>query len=111
LRQSTIFFIVAVLVIIWFAAEAFPGQQICAMSCESLAGLNLPEQIAAVLILPVLIALGGISMRRSEREKALTAKTRASASPSATAAPSNSEGISTSKNKPGQQPASEKPEG
>jgi hypothetical protein len=111
MRQSTIFFIVAVLVLVWFAAEAFPGQQICAMSCESLAGLNLPEQIAAVLILPVLIALGGISMRRSEREKALTARAPASRSAATAASSSNPQGLASSKHEPGQDPPSEKPEG
>lgn len=69
LRQSTIFFIVAVLVLIWFGAEAFPGQQICATSCISLKGMNIAEEVAAVAILPILIVLAGINQRRSEKQK------------------------------------------
>jgi hypothetical protein len=75
MRQSTIFFIVAVLVLIWFGAEAFPGQQICVTSCISLVGMNSAEQAAAAVILPILIALGGLSLRRSEKQKELAAKT------------------------------------
>jgi hypothetical protein len=75
LRQSTIFFIVAVLVLIWFGAEAFPGQQICVTSCYSLKGMNVAEEIAAVAILPVLIVLAGFSLRKSEKQKEMAAKT------------------------------------
>ena len=75
LRQSTIFFIVAVLVLIWFGAEAFPGQQICVTSCISLKGMNIAEEVAAVAILPILIVLAGFSLLRSEKEKEIAVKT------------------------------------
>lgn|SRR5487761_744076 len=75
LRQSTIFFIVSVLVLIWFGAEAFPGQEICVTSCISLKGMNIAEEVAAVAILPILIVLGGFSLRRSEKEKEIAART------------------------------------
>jgi membrane protein implicated in regulation of membrane protease activity len=91
MRQSTIFFIVAALVLIWFGAEAFPGQQICAMSCVSLAGMNFAEQAAAVAILPILIALGGYSLRKSEKQKELAA------SASSPKTPSQAEGSPASK--------------
>jgi hypothetical protein len=75
LRQSTIFFIVSVLVLIWFGAEAFPGQEICVTSCISLKGMNIAEEVATVAILPILIVLGGFSLRRSEKEKEIAGRT------------------------------------
>jgi hypothetical protein len=69
MRQSTIFFVVAVLVLIWFGAEAFLGNNICVTSCVSLAGMNFAEVASAVAILPILIALGGYSLRKSEKQK------------------------------------------
>ena len=78
LRQSTIFFIVAVLVLVWFGAEAFPGQQICVTSCISLKGMNIGEEISAVAILPILIVLAGFSLRKSEKQKEIAAKTSTS---------------------------------
>jgi hypothetical protein len=60
---------VSILVLIWFGVEAFPGQEICVTQCISLVGMNLAEQIAAVVALPILIALGGLSLRRSEKQK------------------------------------------
>lgn len=73
MRQSTIFFIVAVLVLIWFGAEAFPGKEICVTSCFSLAPYTLPEQIAIVVALPILIVLAGFSQRRTENRKQIEA--------------------------------------
>jgi hypothetical protein len=71
-KQSTALFIVAVLVLIWFAAEAFPGQQLCATSCISLSGMNIAEQAVVVGILPALLAIGGIYLKRSGKDKNLT---------------------------------------
>jgi hypothetical protein len=69
MKQSTILFIVALLVLVWFSAEAFPGQQICVTSCISLSGLNVAEQIAAVVALPIILVIAGVGLRRSGKDK------------------------------------------
>ncbi len=72
MKQSTAFFIIAVLVLIWFGAEAFPGKEICATSCISLSGMNIAEQVVTVVIFPIILAIGGIYLRRSGKDKNLT---------------------------------------
>lgn len=72
MKQSTALFIAAVLVLIWFAVEAFPGQELCASGCISLKGMNVAEQIAAVVILPIILAIAGVSRRRSGKDKNLS---------------------------------------
>ncbi|MHB1908701.1 MAG: hypothetical protein ACYCQJ_07490 [Nitrososphaerales archaeon] len=72
MRQSTIFFVVAILVLIWFGDETFAIGQICVTSCINLAGLSVIEQAGAVAILPIIIVLLGISQRRNENQKPKT---------------------------------------
>ena len=67
MRNSTILFIVALLILGWFGAEVFSAQEICASSCVSLSGLSLWEQVIAVAVLPVLLAIGAFSARKKER--------------------------------------------
>jgi hypothetical protein len=55
-----------VLVLIWFGAEVFPGQQICVTSCVDLSGIPIWSQAIAVGILPVLLAIGGFKVRKTE---------------------------------------------
>ena len=69
MRQSTVFFVVAILVLIWFGDETFAIGHICVTSCISLSGLNVVEQAFAVAILPIIIVLLGISQRRNENQK------------------------------------------
>jgi membrane protein implicated in regulation of membrane protease activity len=71
LKQSTALFIVAALVLVWFGAETFPGQEICAMGCVSLKGMNVAEQIVAVVILPIILAIIGLNLRRTGKDKNL----------------------------------------
>jgi membrane protein implicated in regulation of membrane protease activity len=68
-RNSTILFIVAALVVVWFGSEAYVSQQICITTCESLAGLNSWEQGIAVAILPVILVIAGIRVRQKEKLK------------------------------------------
>lgn len=60
-------FLAAVVVLVWFGSETYTAQNICATTCISLAGLNVVEESVAVAILPVLLALGGISVRKKEK--------------------------------------------
>lgn len=53
-------------VLVWFGSEAFTGQEICATSCISLAGLNTVETAAAVAVLPVILLLLGLRVRKVE---------------------------------------------
>lgn len=67
LRNSMILFLAAVVILVWFGAEAFTGNEICATSCISLAGLNFAEVVAAVVALPVLLLIGGIRVLKNEK--------------------------------------------
>lgn len=67
MRNSTILFIVALLILGWFGAEVFSAQEICASSCVSLSGLSLWEQVVAVAVLPVLLGIGAFSARKKEK--------------------------------------------
>jgi membrane protein implicated in regulation of membrane protease activity len=70
LKNSTILFLAAVVFLIWFGAEAYPGKEICVTSCVSLSGLNYPEIAVVVLILPVLLVIFGIRLRAVEKKLA-----------------------------------------
>ena len=70
MRNSTILFLAAFVILVWFGAEAFPGKEICATSCMSLSGLNDIETAIVVAILPVLLVIGGIRARRNEKKVA-----------------------------------------
>ena len=66
MRNSTYAFIAAVLVAIWFEVEVTSAGNICVTSCIDLTWLNLTEQIIAAAILPIIIVLIAINMRRNE---------------------------------------------
>ena len=67
MRNSTILFIVAALVLVWFGAEVYTGQNICVTTCVDLSGLTSWEQAIAVVILPVILVYGGIRLRSKEK--------------------------------------------
>ena len=66
MRNSTIMFLVAILILGWFGSEIFTAQEICVTSCMDLSGLNVWEQGIAAVILPVFLVLIGINSRRNE---------------------------------------------
>jgi hypothetical protein len=66
MRKSTIAFLVAFLVLVWFGAEGFTGQNICVTGCISLAGMTTWEIAIAVAILPAIIIAYGVNLRRKE---------------------------------------------
>ena len=67
MRNSTILVLAAVVVLVWFGSEVATAQEICATTCISLAGLNVVEEAVAVAVLPVLLLIGGIRLRRVEK--------------------------------------------
>jgi membrane protein implicated in regulation of membrane protease activity len=67
MKNSNILFIVAVLILVWFGSETITGQQICVTSCVDLSGMSSWEQAVSVLILPVIILLGAIRVRKNEK--------------------------------------------
>jgi purine-cytosine permease-like protein len=70
LKNSTILFLAAIVVLVWFGAEAYPGKEICATSCMSLSSLNYPEIAVVVAILPILLVIFGIRLRAVEKKLA-----------------------------------------
>jgi hypothetical protein len=66
-RNSSILFLVAVLVLGWFGAEVYTAQNICVTTCISLSGLTSWEQGIAVVILPALLLAGGFRARQNEK--------------------------------------------
>jgi membrane protein implicated in regulation of membrane protease activity len=66
-RNSTILFIVALLILGWFGTEVYTAQNICVTTCISLSGLTTWEQGLAVAILPVLLIIGGLKARQTEK--------------------------------------------
>ena len=69
MRNSSILFLVAVLVLGWFGAEVYTAQNICVTSCLDLSGLTGWEQAIAVAILPVLLVIGGVRARQNEKKQ------------------------------------------
>jgi membrane protein implicated in regulation of membrane protease activity len=67
-RNSTILFIVAVLVLVWFGSEAYVSQNICALSCYSLTGSTPLELAIYVAILPVILVIAGVRAMQKERK-------------------------------------------
>jgi hypothetical protein len=67
-KNSTILFIVALLILAWFGAEVVTAQEICVTSCISLSGWAYWEQAIAVLVLPLILILGGIQAKRNEKK-------------------------------------------
>ncbi|MHB8567686.1 MAG: hypothetical protein ACYC7D_01165 [Nitrososphaerales archaeon] len=66
MRNSSYAFIAAFLVLGWFETEAYTAQNICVTSCLDLSGMTMWEQLLAAAILPILIVLYGLNMRRNE---------------------------------------------
>jgi membrane protein implicated in regulation of membrane protease activity len=62
-----ILFLAAFVILVWFGSEAFTASELCATTCISLKGLNQLEDAVVVAILPVLLAIGGIRVRRNEK--------------------------------------------
>jgi hypothetical protein len=71
-RNSSILFLVAVLVLGWFGVEVYTAQNICVTSCLDLSGLTGWEQAIAVAILPVLLIAGGFRARQNEKKRGAT---------------------------------------
>lgn len=67
MRNSTILLLAAVVVLVWFGSEVATAQEICATTCISLVGLNVVEQAVAVAVLPVLLLIVGIRLRKAEK--------------------------------------------
>jgi len=67
-KNSSILFIVAVLILGWFGAEVYTAQNICVTTCISLSGLTSWEQAIAVAILPALLVAGGLKARQTEKQ-------------------------------------------
>lgn len=72
MRNSSILFIVAILILGWFGAEVYTAQNICVTTCISLSGLTSWEQAIAVVILPALLIAGGLKARQSEKQSSAT---------------------------------------
>lgn len=67
MRNSMILILAAIVIIMWFGSEAFTGNEICATSCVTLAGLNVVEKAVAVAVLPVLLLIGAWRVRENEK--------------------------------------------
>jgi len=67
-KNSTILFVVALLILCWFAAEVVTAQNICVTSCMDLSGWANWEQALAVVVLPLILVLGGIQSKRNEKK-------------------------------------------
>jgi len=72
-KSSSILFLVAFLVLVWFGAEVYTAQNICVTTCIQLSGLTSWEQALAVAILPVLLVAGGVKARQNEKKQGSTA--------------------------------------
>ena len=70
MRNSTILFLAAIVILVWFGSEAFTAQELCVTSCIMLTGLNFLEDAIVVAILPVLIVVGGFRVRKKEKQPA-----------------------------------------
>ncbi|MDG6996650.1 MAG: hypothetical protein JRN52_12080 [Nitrososphaerota archaeon] len=68
MRNSTMLFLVALLILGWFGAEAYTAQNICVTGCIDLSGFTGWQQAIIVAILPVLLVLGGIRARSNEKK-------------------------------------------
>ena len=66
MRNSTILFIVALLILGWFGAEAYAAQNICVSSCLDLSGMPGWQQAVAVVILPTLLIVAALRVRSNE---------------------------------------------
>jgi hypothetical protein len=89
LKNSTILFLVAALILVWFGSEASLAQEICVTSCISLAGATIWEEAIAVAILPALIIVGAIKLRSTEKLR--TRQKSDGVSSSSSAGPSHNE--------------------
>ena len=74
MKNSTILFFVALLVLAWFGAEVVAAQEICVTSCMVLSGWTYWEQAIAVLILPLVLVVGGIQAKRNEKNASTAPK-------------------------------------
>ena len=70
LRNSTILFLAAIVILVWFGSEAFTAQELCVTTCIMLTGLNVLEDAVVVAILPILLVVGGFRVRQKERQPA-----------------------------------------
>ncbi len=69
MRNSTILFLAAFVILVWFESEALTANELCATGCISLSPLNLPEEGIVAAILPVLLLIGGLRARRNEKHQ------------------------------------------
>jgi purine-cytosine permease-like protein len=67
LKNSTILFLAALLILGWFGAETYYGQNICVTSCISFQGYPVWAEVIAVAILPVLLLIGALKLRATEK--------------------------------------------
>jgi membrane protein implicated in regulation of membrane protease activity len=74
LRNSTILFLAAVVILVWFGSEVFTAQELCATTCISLSGLSSFEDAVVVAVVPILLVIGGYRVR--EKEMKLGPQTR-----------------------------------
>jgi len=68
LRNSTILFLAAIVILVWFGSEAFTAQELCVTSCIMLTGLNALEDAIVVAVLPILLVIGGLRVRAKEKQ-------------------------------------------
>ncbi len=68
MRNSSYAFIAAFLVAGWFETETLTAQNICVTTCLDLSFLPTWGQIVAAAIVPILIVLIGLNMRRNENK-------------------------------------------
>ena len=69
MRNSTILFLAAIVILVWFGSEAFTAQELCVTSCIMLTGLNVLEDAIVVALLPVLLVIGGVRVRKKEKQQ------------------------------------------
>lgn len=69
MRNSTIYFIVALLILGWFGAEAYSAQNICVTGCFDLSGFAGWQQGIIVAILPALLLVAGLRVRSNEKRQ------------------------------------------
>ena len=70
MRNSTILFLAAIVILVWFGSEAFTAQELCVTSCIMLTGLNALEDAIVVAVLPILLLVGALKVRAKEKQPA-----------------------------------------
>ncbi|MDG6924109.1 MAG: hypothetical protein JRN67_12565 [Nitrososphaerota archaeon] len=68
MRNSTILFLVALLILGWFGAEAYTAQNICVTGCFDLSVFPGWQQAIIVVIFPALLVVAGLRARSNERK-------------------------------------------